>query len=118
MRLLLSAALCLLVVAGCGKNDPPVAASSTSSTPETLRTEPPPAPAPATPAASAGSQADISAVLAELTQAVRKYGVEKQRVPASLDEVVSAGYLQTVPSAPAGKRFAIDRKLQVYLADQ
>jgi hypothetical protein len=52
-----------------------------------------------------------------LTQAVRKYAAEQQKVPASLEELVAAKYLPAVPEAPAGKRFGIDKKLQVYLAD-
>ena len=54
--------------------------------------------------------------LGELTQAVRKYAAEQQRVPKSLEEVIAAGYLNAVPSAPAGKKFAIDKNLQVYLS--
>lgn len=55
---------------------------------------------------------------AELTQVVRKYAAEKQRAPKSLDEVVAAGYLSSVPSAPAGKAYVIDKNLQVQLADK
>ena len=57
-------------------------------------------------------------VLAHLTQAVRKYAAEKQQVPAGLEELAASGYLSRIPEAPVGKRFAIDKKLQVYLADQ
>jgi len=60
----------------------------------------------------------MAAILAELTQAVRKYGMERRRVPASLDELVTAGYLRAIPPAPQGKRFAINKNLQVYLADR
>lgn len=55
-------------------------------------------------------EADLSPLLAELTQAVRKYGFEKQKVPASLEELVAAGYLSAKPAAPAGKKFSIDLK--------
>ena len=61
--------------------------------------------------------ADMTATLAELTQVVRKYGMEKQKVPKDLNELVAAGYIPQVPAAPAGKKFAIDAKMQVYLAD-
>jgi hypothetical protein len=59
----------------------------------------------------------VAAMLAELTQVVRKYGAEKQRVPKDLNEIVAAGYLPSVPSAPAGKKFAINKQMEVYLAD-
>ena len=54
----------------------------------------------------------------ELTQAVRRYAAEQRKVPASLDDLVTEHYLPAIPQAPAGKRFAIDKKLQVYLADR
>jgi len=31
---------------------------------------------------------------------------------------VAKGYLSSVPSAPNGKRFAINKKLEVYLTDR
>jgi hypothetical protein len=62
---------------------------------------------------------DESAVLAQLTQALRKFGVERRQTPKSLDEIVSAGYLQRVPAAPAGKQFVIDPKhFQVVLVNR
>jgi hypothetical protein len=70
-------------------------------------------------AATSGTDAtETAAIMAELTQAVRKYSAEKQRVPASLDVLVSEGYLNRVPPAPSGKRFAIDKNLHVYLAHE
>ncbi|MBI2949784.1 MAG: hypothetical protein HYY23_19305 [Verrucomicrobia bacterium] len=63
------------------------------------------------------NEAQIAAVLNELTQAVRKYSVEQRRVPKSLEEVVASGYWGRIPQAPSGKRFAIDKNLQVYLAN-
>src|SRR5687767_14026309 len=35
--------------------------------------------------------------LAELTQTVRKYAAEKQRVPKDLNELVTGGYLPSIP---------------------
>ena len=60
----------------------------------------------------------MAVVLNELTQVVRKYSVEQRRAPKSFDEIVGAGYLDRVPEAPSGKRFAINKNLQVYLADR
>jgi hypothetical protein len=68
--------------------------------------------------ATAIDTTSTEAKAAELTQAVRKYAAEKQRAPKSLEELVAAGYLPVAPAAPAGKKFAIDKNLQVYLADQ
>jgi hypothetical protein len=59
----------------------------------------------------------LAALLGELTQAVRKYAVEQRRAPKALDELVAAGYLSQLPQPPAGKRFAISKTLQVYLAE-
>jgi len=73
----------------------------------------PPAAAPA--ATNAGSsavapEADLANVLTELTQALRKFSVEKRQVPTSLNEVVAAGYIQNMPQPPPGKTFGIDSK--------
>lgn len=52
----------------------------------------------------------MSAVLGELTQAVRRYGMEKRKVPATVEEVMGAGYIRTMPAPPVGKKFAIDKE--------
>jgi hypothetical protein len=57
-------------------------------------------------------------LLGELTQLVRNYGAEQRQAPHSLDELVTKGYLSSVPPAPKGKRFAINKKLEVYLTDR
>ena len=60
-----------------------------------------------------------SAALGELTQAVRKYAVENRRVPASLNEVISAGYVKAMPAAPAGKKFVLNpKRMEVVLVNQ
>ena len=57
--------------------------------------------------------------LAELTQALRKYSFEKQRVPKTFGEIVAAGYVKDLPPAPPGKKFAVDPKtVQVVLVKQ
>lgn len=115
-RLIVIAAV---AVAGCGPRPETGAASET----------PEPAVAPAASAAaaapdeadssaSAPEMVDINTILSELTQAVRKYGMEQTRRPANLEELVTAGYLPNVPEPPAGKRFAISKDLRVYLADK
>jgi len=63
----------------------------------------------------APDDAALAAVLGELTQVVRKFSVENRRVPKNLEELVANGYLTRVPQAPAGKKFAISKELQVQL---
>ena len=72
-------------------------------------------------AAAANATPDTAAAdarAAELTQVVRKYAAEKQRAPKDFQEIVAAGYLTSMPAAPAGKKFVIDKNLAVQLADQ
>lgn len=57
-----------------------------------------------------GNGADLSATLAQLTQAVRKYGFERRRMPKTLDEVVAAGYVSAMPNPPAGQKFTLEPK--------
>ena len=62
---------------------------------------------------------DPNATLSALTQAVRKFTFERRQPPASLQELATAGYVQAVPPAPAGKKFVIDKKrMVVELANQ
>ncbi len=80
---------------------------------EASPTPPPIAKGAVTPTESAAApiaEADLSAVLAELTQVVRKYSFEQKRLPASFDELVTAGYLAGPPTAPTGRKFSIDPK--------
>ena len=57
-----------------------------------------------------GDNADMNAVLSQLTQAVRKYSFERRRMPKTLDEVVAAGYVSAMPKPPAGQRFTLEPK--------
>lgn len=62
---------------------------------------------------------DQAATLGALTQAVRKYSAEKQRVPGNLNELVAAGYLKSIPAAPPGKSFVINpKRVEVILVTQ
>ena len=110
---------CLLVSwIGCGKHP---ASSSPQSAPAADATTPsanPPATASQTDPSLATDEANLADMLKELTQVVRRFGAEQRRVPKSFEELVANGYLSRVPPAPAGKRFAIDKNLQVYLAKQ
>jgi hypothetical protein len=62
---------------------------------------------------------DPTAALNALTQAARKYSFEKRQPPASVEELATAGYVQSLPQPPAGKKFVIDKKrMVVELANQ
>lgn len=115
LLLLIGSIACLV---GCGK---PSATSPTPAETASQVEESPSAPRRGddrTPPAAAGaSESELATALSELTQAVRRYAMEQRRAPKSLDELVQQGYLERVPQAPPGKAFAIDKKLQVYLAN-
>ncbi len=69
--------------------------------------------------ATAAVDGNVAAQLGELTQALRRYSVEHQRVPASVAEVAAAGYVKSMPLAPHGKRFAINpKRVEVILLNQ
>lgn len=85
----------LLWLLGCGQKTEPIAPAAPQAAGQTA------APAP---------EADYSAALAEMTQALRKFSAEQRRVPNSLNELVTAGYVKQLPPAPAGQSFAIDPK--------
>lgn len=69
------------------------------------------------PEGTAGTEA-TGPMLKKLTQAVRRYGIEQRRVPANLEEVFAQGYLEELPEAPVGKRFVIDKRLEVTLINR
>jgi hypothetical protein len=61
----------------------------------------------------------MNAVLGQLTQALRKFSFEHRHAPGSFSEFVAAASLEPIPTAPAGKKFAIDPKaVQVILVNQ
>ena len=133
-RTLIAITATALFAAGCGKkSEPSPAPTAAESAPATARAEDssaarsqePTAPisrvsAPSpTPAPPATAQPDMSATLGRLTEAVRRFSMENRRVPTSLSEVVAAGYVNGLPQAPYGKKFAIDPKqVQVVLVNQ
>ena len=106
IRLFLTVAGLGVLLAGCGNR------SETPATPNAaVTTEAAPGPAAAeVTAATTASEADLGAVLAELTQVLRKYGFERKDLPKTVEVLVAAGYLPAMPQAPAGKKFAIDAK--------
>ena len=53
---------------------------------------------------------DPTAALDALTQALRKYAMERKGLPTSFSEMEKSGYVRSVPPAPSGKQYAIDAK--------
>lgn len=101
-RLLVVSTVVALLATGCDQRSPTPASENVA--------------APPAESTAVVAEPDLANVLAELTQALRKFSAEKQKVPASLDELVAAGYLRQVPQAPAGQTFAIDaRNVRVIL---
>ncbi|MEO6182801.1 MAG: hypothetical protein ABIP71_06845, partial [Verrucomicrobiota bacterium] len=113
----------LILVSSCGKKSQPADQNSLAQSPtDPLLVSPSPFSRPTAPAMAVQSVAvpdDATAALGVLTQAVRKFSAERRRVPANLDEVIRAGYIQNVPQPPAGKKFFLDTKrLEVTLANK
>lgn len=84
-RLLLCVLLCALPVAAC-KRKP----SSTATVPEA-------------PAAPPNPEVDLKA----LNEAVRAHVMGHLKEPATLEELVKAGYLKRLPTAPPGKKYML-----------
>jgi hypothetical protein len=57
-------------------------------------------------------QADPNAVLAQLTQELRKYVVHSRSVPKNYEEFIAKSQVQA-PPPPAGKKYAIQNKAVV-----
>jgi hypothetical protein len=114
----LTAAGVLLLGFGCGKAPEPApitegSASTSAVAVATLDR------GPANPTVIPPEVSDPAAMLDALTQALRNYSFSHKRIPASLSEVVTAGYIKNPPSPPAGKKFAIDPKaMRVILVSQ
>jgi len=138
--LFLLASTITLFAPGCGKRAeppaPPRADAGSAATQSALESPPSASPDP-TVNSSAGqpppvatgqplpvpvvvaNNAKMDEVLANLTQALRKYSFEHRQVPKTFAEVVAAGYVNPMPQPPAGKKFEIDHKtVQVILVKQ
>jgi hypothetical protein len=114
----LCALFAAVLLAGCGEKSPPPAAAPSPEPAAQVEATSAPATAPVV-AASGNAEADTTATLAMLTQTLRRFSAEKQRVPASLNELISARYLTSLPPAPAGKKFAINpKRVEVILEGQ
>ncbi len=73
--------------------------------------EPAALPAPLPSAATTPEQA-----VAEINRSLELWTFQRNQPPKDLNELVTAGYLQRLPTAPAGKKFAFDpAKMRVQL---
>jgi len=127
------------LLAGCGGGGDeaapvaaPVAAAPAGATvgPAPATTEAPPpvappgssAPATLTPAAPAGpaESAPLDATAQErILAAMQSYVIDNSASPKSLEELVTRGYLKSLPAAPAGKKWVYNpEKLAIELADK
>lgn len=107
-------AVLLLLLTGCGKQEPPTPAVP----PKSPTTMPSLQPAETKSVGTAApSQLEASKIpilntkvdLDALTKALVNYCKKTQANPISLDEVVKAGFLPGLPALPPGKKFDIDR---------
>ena len=112
---------CLLAIwVGCSRQP---ASSASLSERKTESAAPDPADLPAAETtkdslAEAPDDAQMAAILGELTQVVRKFSVERRNVPKNLQELVTNGYLTRAPQAPSGKQFIITKDLRVQLVNK
>jgi nitrous oxide reductase accessory protein NosL len=109
----------VVLLAGCGKSQETSRPTPVSTSEPAQGEKTDAAPATEQPGVAGSSEAAVNAALGELTQALRKYSFEHQRLPKTISEVVAAGYVKNIPQAPHGKKFVIDAKtVQVVLANQ
>lgn len=109
---------CLLV--GCGKGSKSDA--STPATPATNGTSAPAQVQPSSPVPRAPTQAAPSSApqtdpnLGQLTRGVRKWIVRNQRAPKSFEEFAASSGMQ-ISAPPAGKKYSLDKRMNVILVD-
>ena len=61
--------------------------------------------------------AELDVVLAQLTREVRKWIVRHQRPPKDFEEFAASAAIQ-IPSAPAGKKFALSKPMRVIVVNR
>lgn len=67
-------------------------------------------PSAAAPASTEPAPPNPETDIPNLTIAVRAYVMTQGKPPATLDDLVKAGCIPRVPTAPAGKKYVIDAK--------
>ena len=112
----------LLVLPACGKKQPttPSTVADSQANPSSQAADGAAVPAPAGTAnpTEVTNPADVQGTLGLLTDAVRKYCVEQRKVPSTIEEVIAAGYIRNAPAPPPGKKFAINSRREVILANR
>lgn len=118
----------VLTLIGCGKEDesapPPVKPQNVSMQAQPAQPAVPPptgaATMPTPEAAPADSpNMDVEAARNKLIEALQNYYLDRNSAPASLDELVTKGYLKAIPPAPTGKKWALQTPvIGVKLEDQ
>ena len=74
-----------------------------------------PAAAPEAPAAPANPEVDLKT----LNEAVRAHIMGQLKEPATLEDLVKAGFIKRLPTPPVGKKYALDaKKAAVVLVEQ
>jgi hypothetical protein len=105
-----------IALSGCGKKE---IAVEVTPVPSNAQNSTDPVPSPVARDVSPVTSAESTTDLQTLTQALRRYSMERRKVPADLNEVMAAGYLKGMPTAPAGKKFGINTKrLEVILVNK
>lgn len=108
---------------GCGKKSetPPVTTLPTES--QTNQAAVPPAApgavavSPSTPATNVAAAPNAGPDLGALNQALRGWLMRNRRVPASFEEFASTAGV-TIPPPPAGKKYAITKRMEVVLVNR
>jgi hypothetical protein len=105
----------LVGLAGCGEDK----SSSSATTPQSFNAaisnnssgNPVSAPVDYLGAVAKGQQSAIKTIdTAQLKQAIQNFQITEERFPATLDELVSKGYLRKIPAAPYGMKIQYDPK--------
>jgi hypothetical protein len=148
-RVFIACGLALTFVSGCGKKAetpppqaPEVKSSAVSSLLDNSAPAKPEAPAPGAPApetaptapqeaaaaptdklptasAEAGKNAIQTPTAIKITEAMQRFLERNNRLPKDFNELVSSKFLPSMPAAPTGKKYVLDRKtLQVVIVDQ
>jgi len=69
------------------------------------------------PVLAVSPEADLDAVLTQLTREVRKWIVRHQRPPQNFEEFAASASVQ-IPPAPAGKKFALGKQMRVIVVNR
>jgi hypothetical protein len=115
-----------MALLGCGKpkspeiqptpaQEPPLKSRPIESTPVAS----PPSPSAAPPAGTASVTESDEPGLTALNRAINAYVMGQLKAPQTLDDLVKAGLIKRLPTAPPGKKYALDAtKTGVVMVDR